>query len=283
MVRGELTTTANRRQTEPPKLVHAVRGDLDWIVMKALEKDRARRYETANGPASDLKRHLGNEPVVARPPSSLYRFQKMVHRNKLAFAAAGAVLFALLLGLGICTWSLVNERQVRLRAVAAQREQTRLRNEAKTEAVKSQQVAQFLKDMLNGVGPSVALGRDRKMLREILDKTVERVGKELTNQPEVEIELGKTLSAVYCDLGLWNQVEATARRNLELAGQSSVRRTSRLQTPWPKSVRRKRTMPTNSKRPRTQPAKRCAFEESSWVMRAWMSPGHCVVWGISST
>jgi hypothetical protein len=65
---GELTTTARHRQSEALKLIHLLRGDLDWIVMKCLEKDRSRRYETANGLAADLKRYLGNEPVVARPP-----------------------------------------------------------------------------------------------------------------------------------------------------------------------------------------------------------------------
>ena len=78
--------------------------DLDWIVMKCLEKDRSRRYETANGLATDLKRHLGNEPVVARPPSMAYRFQKMVRRNKLAFAAAVAVTISLMLGTLVSTW-----------------------------------------------------------------------------------------------------------------------------------------------------------------------------------
>ncbi len=101
MVAGELTTTASRRQTQPLKLIHAVRGDLDWIVMKALEKDRARRYETANGLAADLKRHLDNEPVLARPPGNLYRFQKTVRRNKLAFAAVTIVSLALALGFGV--------------------------------------------------------------------------------------------------------------------------------------------------------------------------------------
>ena len=91
MLARELTTTANRRQTQPPRLIHAVRGDLDWIVMKALEKDRARRYETANGLAADLKRHLDNEPVAARPPGNLYRFQKIGGRNKIAFVSASAV------------------------------------------------------------------------------------------------------------------------------------------------------------------------------------------------
>ena len=66
-----------------------MRGDLDWIVMKALEKDRTRRYETANGLAADLQRHLDNEPIAARPPSTLYRFQKLVRRNKLLVRRGG--------------------------------------------------------------------------------------------------------------------------------------------------------------------------------------------------
>jgi len=104
MLKGELTITAKHRHTDAPKLIHLLRGDLDWIVMKALEKDRARRYETANGLASDIQRYLADEPVVARPPSSLYRFQKLVRRNKLAFAAAAAVLVALVAGLVVSTW-----------------------------------------------------------------------------------------------------------------------------------------------------------------------------------
>ena len=85
----ELTTTAEHRQAEPPKLISLLRGDLDWIVMKSLEKDRRRRYETANGLAMDIQRYLNNEPVMARPPSRLYRFQKLVRRNKVVFAAGG--------------------------------------------------------------------------------------------------------------------------------------------------------------------------------------------------
>ena len=86
------------------QIIPLLRGDLDWIVMKCLEKDRARRYETANGLAMDLQRHLNNEPVVACPPSNLYKFQKSVRRNKLAFAAASAVTAALVIGLGLSTW-----------------------------------------------------------------------------------------------------------------------------------------------------------------------------------
>jgi serine/threonine protein kinase len=104
MLDADLTTVAKHRQADPSKLTHLLRGDLDWIVMKTLEKDRTRRYETANGLAADIQRHLQNEPVVARPPSNLYRFQKLVRRNKLAFTAACAVAVALILGFGISMW-----------------------------------------------------------------------------------------------------------------------------------------------------------------------------------
>jgi WD40 repeat protein/serine/threonine protein kinase len=94
----EVTTTAQRRQTDPSHLNHQLRGDLDWIVMKCLEKDRTRRYDTANGLAMDIQRHLANEPVVARPPSTAYKIQKLIRRNKLAFTAAALVFLALMLG-----------------------------------------------------------------------------------------------------------------------------------------------------------------------------------------
>src|ERR1051325_2855375 len=96
----ELTTTAQCRGLDAPKLVSELRGDLDWIVMKCLEKDRTRRYETANGLAADIRRHLANEPVIARPPSTAYKLRKFVRRNKLAVGAAAAVVLAMLVGLG---------------------------------------------------------------------------------------------------------------------------------------------------------------------------------------
>jgi hypothetical protein len=92
----ELTTTAKRRSADTSKLLHQLKGDLDWIVMKCLEKDRTRRYDTANGVAMDLKRHLNNEPVVARPPSRLYEFQKTVRRHKFGFTAAAGLMVGLL-------------------------------------------------------------------------------------------------------------------------------------------------------------------------------------------
>ena len=126
MLGGELTTTAKHRASEPPELIHLVRGDLDWIVMKCLEKDRTRRYETANGLAFDLKRHLNNEPVLARPPSTVYRLQKAWRRHKLAFTAAAVMAGALVLGTGVSSWQAVeasrarkDEKKQRLAAQAA--------------------------------------------------------------------------------------------------------------------------------------------------------------------
>ena len=94
----------SRRRLRLREQISRVRGDLDWIVMKCLDKDRKRRYDTTNGLAADLTRHLNNEPVVARPPSTAYRFQKAFRRNKLAFAAGGAVVLALLTGMAVSLW-----------------------------------------------------------------------------------------------------------------------------------------------------------------------------------
>jgi hypothetical protein len=93
-----LATLSEQRQTEPARLARLLRGDLDWIVMKALEKDRGRRYETANGLAQDIERYLRDEPVEAGPPSALYRWRKFVKRNKGPVLAAALLLFALVGG-----------------------------------------------------------------------------------------------------------------------------------------------------------------------------------------
>ena len=131
----DATTTAKRRGLDAPKLANLLRGDLDWIVMKCLEKDRARRYETANGLAMDLQRHLGNEPVLARPPSWFYRLQKTVRRHKLGFAAAGAVAVALLAGLASSTVLYLRERTAR--ADAGQQERAAKEQAAIAQAVKA--------------------------------------------------------------------------------------------------------------------------------------------------
>jgi len=188
----ELSTTAHRRGLEAPKLVSELRGDLDWIAMKCLEKDRARRYETANGLAMDIQRHLDNEPVGACPPSRLYRFQKTVRRNKLAFAAGSAVLASLVLGLTLSTVFFFRERAAR--------------ESANESAAIAQAVNEFLRrDLLQqasshsqaeaGFTPDPDL-----TVREALERAAKRIGDRFHDQPLVEagvrMSLGETLIEV---------------------------------------------------------------------------------------
>src|SRR5207248_6474712 len=91
-----LPSIAANRGTEPKRLSGLVRGELDWIVMKALEKDRSRRYETANGFAMDVQRYLADEPVLACPASAMYRFRKFARRNKAALVTGAVVALAML-------------------------------------------------------------------------------------------------------------------------------------------------------------------------------------------
>jgi hypothetical protein len=122
-----LTDIAKSRNSTPDLLRKAIRGDLDWIVMKCLEKDRAHRYETANSLMMDVEHHLTDEPVMARPPSTLYRFQKLVRRNRGVFATVTVVAAALVIGLIVSVVSLVREQHARQIAVAAQAKETALR------------------------------------------------------------------------------------------------------------------------------------------------------------
>ena len=199
---ADRATVARQRGTDGPQLSTLLRGDLDWIVMRAIEKDRTRRYETANNLAADIEHHLRNEPVAARPPSPAYLLQRLVRRNKLAFAAAAGIVAALGLGLVFAMWGLQRERAAR--------------KHADREAAQSAQVARFMKDMLAGVAPQVALGRDTKMLRAILDETVERLNAELKSQPEVEANLRTALGDVYRDLGEYSSAVVMHRRALEI-------------------------------------------------------------------
>src|SRR5262245_23112746 len=114
MAASAVAIVAQHRHAEPPNLIRAVRGDLDWIVIKALEKDRARRYETANGLALDVKRFLSNEPVSARPPSKLYKLQKTIQRNKLLFAAIGIIATLLVVNQAVILMTLAKERKARV-------------------------------------------------------------------------------------------------------------------------------------------------------------------------
>ncbi len=190
---ADTTDVTQRFKASPAKLAGLVQGDLDAIVMKALEKVRTRRYESANGLAMDIQRHLANEPVMARPSSTLYRLQKLVRRNKIAVTAAVAVMAALVIGLGLSTWLFFREKANYERALKA--EQT-----AKEEANTSQTVARFLKAMLESLNPALAQGRQSPYLHETLDKTAARVAADLNSQPGIQAELQTIIGNAYYQL-----------------------------------------------------------------------------------
>ncbi|HEV7924512.1 MAG TPA: tetratricopeptide repeat protein [Verrucomicrobiae bacterium] len=186
MEAGELTTTARRHQTDSPKLVHLVQGDLDWIVMKCLEKDRTRRYETAAGLAQDLQRHINSEPVLARPPSSAYRLQKMMRRHKTAFAAAAFMVVVLLAATGISVWQAVRA--------------TRAQNLAQQRLAESEAISKFLAEVFRSPNPA----RDGRTVTvvETLGAAAKKLDTELANVPSRRARLQSTLGLTYRALGL---------------------------------------------------------------------------------
>jgi non-specific serine/threonine protein kinase/serine/threonine-protein kinase len=183
-------TVAQNRGQPLPLLVRELRGDLDWIVMKALEKDRARRYPTASELAADVLRHMRNEPVQARPPSVRYRLGKFVRRHRAAVAAACVLALALLLGFAGTATGLVVAR--------------RAENVAQREAETAKQVSRFLEELFRVSDPGRAGGSD-VTAREILDEGAKRIAEEMRGQPVVQARLMGIMGRVYMRLGLYDQ------------------------------------------------------------------------------
>ncbi len=121
---------ANRCNMDANKLIAMLSGDLDWIIMKAMQKDRDLRYEAANILAMDIEHFLNDEPVIARPPSRTYRLKKMVRRNRVVFALGTLIVMAISIGFGTSSWLFLKEREARKRASIAEQAQTQLRLEA---------------------------------------------------------------------------------------------------------------------------------------------------------
>jgi tetratricopeptide (TPR) repeat protein/tRNA A-37 threonylcarbamoyl transferase component Bud32 len=171
----------------------AVDSDLDWIVMKCLEKDRTRRYETANALGADLTRHLADEPVLARPPSGLYHFHKSVQRNRLAYSAAGAVAGALAVGVVLSLWQAV--RAVRAERLAGQR---------LVQSEKARAEAEAIAKFMTGVFQSPDPARDGRTITvaEALDTAAKKLERDLADQPERRAQFQSTLGLTYCTLGL---------------------------------------------------------------------------------
>jgi len=195
------TAAAAARRTTPSGLVRALRGDLDWILLRALDKDRAARYASAAELASDVRRHLADEPVVAGPPSAAYRVAKFARRNKGLLTAAAAVLVALVAGL-IGTWTGL---------VRARHEAER----ARTQAAIAVAVNEFLNDDLLSAAAPDAQGRDVTVL-EALDTASTRLEGRFADQPEVEASVRGTIADTYTRLGRFDAASPHAERALSL-------------------------------------------------------------------
>jgi eukaryotic-like serine/threonine-protein kinase len=167
MDRAELTTTANRRRSDAPKLVSSLRGDLDWIVMKCLEKDRTHRYATVHDLASEVESYLAGEPVTARPPSTVYRLRKLYRRHRATFVATTAVLVTVLIGSALSLWQAIRATRAEYRALAAQVEETRLRRQAEREKA-SAGVNEYIAD-INLAHQAVKDGNFRRAV-QLLEK-----------------------------------------------------------------------------------------------------------------
>jgi serine/threonine protein kinase len=181
-----LPTLAANRGTEPVKLTKLVRGELDWIVMRALEKDRNRRYETANGFAADVQRYLADEPVQACPPSAGYRLRKFARKYRAVLSTAGVVAFLLVAGLGVSLWQMN-------RAIDAEG-QARQERDAKVEALKAETAerkrAEKAEADAKAGSDSVRHAHQRaernfKKSRALTDRILSDLGEQLTHEPQL--------------------------------------------------------------------------------------------------
>jgi tetratricopeptide (TPR) repeat protein/serine/threonine protein kinase len=174
------STISSQRQSDPRQLSRLFRGDLDWIVMKALEKDRGRRYETVNGLARDIERYLQDEPVLACPPSVGYRLRKFMRRNKVALTTAALVLLILLTVAGSIGW-ILRDRAGRLRESS---QQVRHSLDRARTAVSHKQLAKARQELSEAMG---RIGQDRALLGTLVDD-VEAVEEDVR---AVEVEVDK--------------------------------------------------------------------------------------------
>jgi eukaryotic-like serine/threonine-protein kinase len=186
-------TRPSARAAAPADRRRRLRGDLDWIVLKALHKEPERRYPSAEALATDIRRHLEGLPVSARGDAVGYRALKFLRRHRLGVAAAGLVLLALLAGLVGTAWQ-------------ARR--------AEREARKAEAVKDFLKSLFEASDPAEAQGKERTA-RQLLEDGARRIETELRDQPEVQSEVARLVAAVYHELGEYDRARALLSADLE--------------------------------------------------------------------
>ena len=229
----ELKGIAQSRRVSPTVLRRLIKGDLDWIVMKALEKDRDRRYQTASSLAADLQRHLRNQPVLASPPSAAYRLRKFIRRNKVPVTAGGLMAAALILGFSFALFGFFQATEardeLRIERDAAERaridaetarageERERRRavdneKKARNEANRCAAVSAFLQEMLASVDPENALGREPTM-RFVLDEAAARIEEgSLHEDSGAEAAVRMTIGKTYKALGLFGLAAVHLRK-----------------------------------------------------------------------
>lgn len=199
------TSIAEHRKADPSSLRKELKGDLDWITMRAMAKDRTQRYASASELEADIERYIRHEPVVAGPPSTIYRIRKYIKRHKVGVAAAALVILAILIGITGTSIGL-------FKAVRAEK---RARMEAET----AQQVSDFLVELFKVSDPSEARG-NTVTAREILDKGADKIDRELKDEPLVRARLMNTMGEVYHSLGLYNDAQALLEKGLAIREQS---------------------------------------------------------------
>jgi serine/threonine protein kinase len=198
------STVAEHRRTDTRRLRQTVRGELDWIVMKCLEKDRSRRYESAGGLAGDIERYLHDEPVQACPPSAMYRLSKYARRNKVALAFV-TLLVAGLTYLAYSNVAIRRERDAKTTALA----------QAKTETARAQAVSNLLREMLGSTYPYQLKG-SQYTVRELLDDFSAGLEDPLEGQPEVEAAIRSMIGRSYSQLRVPDRAELHLKRALDL-------------------------------------------------------------------
>jgi serine/threonine protein kinase len=216
MQQAHLLTIAERRGLEPRRLSQHLRGELDWIVMRALEKDRNRRYESAGSLAADVRRYLSDEPVQACPPSAGYRLRKFARRNKgwIAAASAAALVLALaVVGLAVSNRLIGWERDEKVEALGKVEEE---RQTAKDEAAIARAVNDFLKELLAEAGPGKNPRGKKVTVEEVLGRAAARIAGKFESQPRIEAAIRQTIGRTYRELSDFPAAQPHLERALEL-------------------------------------------------------------------
>jgi serine/threonine protein kinase len=204
------TTIAEKRRTDPRRLIQTVRGELDWIVMKCLEKDRSRRYDSAGSLSCDVERYLHDEPVQACPPSAVYRLRKFIRRNKVA-AAIGTALVAAVAALTVSNFmirSALNQKNVAL-ALSLANEQR-----ANKEFRRAQATSDFWSFVLSSTPDGVK--DSQYTLRQLLDDSAAKLGRELNDQPEVKASNHSMIGRAYWRIGVFDRADSHLKIALDL-------------------------------------------------------------------